>query len=76
MMKALLLGLALLIGGPVMSAPKYVIQWRDQFSNYMNSQTQQGRTSAYRTAETKARQTGKVYRIVDGEANLVNLFHP
>ena len=31
MMKALLLALALLIGGPVKSAPKYVIQWRDQF---------------------------------------------
>ena len=76
MMKALLLRLALLIGGPVMSAPQYVIQWRDQFSNYMNSQTQQGRTSAYRTAETKARQTGKVYRIVDGEGNLVDLFCP
>ena len=47
MMKALLLRLALLIGGPVMSAPKYVIQWRDQFGNYRNSHTQHGRTSAY-----------------------------
>ena len=46
MMKALLLGLALLIGGPVMSAPKYVIQWRDQFGNYRNYQTQHGRTSS------------------------------
>ena len=24
-----------------MSAPKYVIQWRDQFGNYRNYQTQQ-----------------------------------
>ena len=25
---------------PVMAAPKYVIQWRDQFGNYRNYQTQ------------------------------------
>lgn len=61
---------------PAMSAPKFVIQYRDQFGNYRNYQTQHGRTSAYRTAETKARQTGKVYRIVDGDGNLVDLFYP
>ena len=74
-MKALLLSL-LLLPLPAMSAPKYVIQWRDQFGNYRNYQTQHGRSSAYRTAETKARQTGKVYRIVDGDGNLVDLFYP
>ena len=74
-MKALLLSL-LLLPLPAMPAPKYVIQWRDQFGNYRNYQTQHGRTSAYRTAETKARQTGKVYRIVDGDGNLVDLFYP
>ena len=74
-MRALLLFL-LLFQLPAMSAPKYVIQWRDQFGNYRNYQTQHGRSSAYRTAETKARQTGKVYRIVDGDGNLVDLFYP
>ena len=74
-MKRLLLSL-LFLSLPAMAAPKYVIQWRDQFGNYRNYQTQHGRTSAYRTAETKARQTGKVYRIVDGDGNLVDLFHP
>ena len=59
-----------------MSAPKYVIQWCDQFGNYRNYQTQHVRTSAYRTAETKARPTRKVYRIVDGEGTLGDLFHP
>ena len=59
-----------------MAAPKYVIQWRDQFGNYRNYQTQHGRTSAYRTAKTKARQTGKVYWIVDGDGNLIDLFYP
>ena len=61
---------------PAMAAPKYVIQWRDQFGNYRNYQTQHGRTSAYKTAETKSRQTGKVYRIVDEEGNLMDLFYP
>ena len=74
-MKRLLLSL-LFLSLPVMAAPKYVIQWRDQFGNYRNYQTQHGRTSAYRTAETKARQTGKVYRIVDGDGNLGDLFYP
>ena len=74
-MKRLLLSL-LFLSLPAMAAPKYVIQWRDQFGNYRKYQTQHGRTSAYRTAETKARQTGKVYRIVDGDGNLVDLFYP
>ena len=52
-MKRLLLSL-LFLSLPVMAAPKYVIQWRDQFGNYRNYQTQHGRVSAYKTAETKA----------------------
>jgi hypothetical protein len=50
--------------------------FHEQLGNFMTYQTQHGRTSAYRTAETKARQTGKVYRIVDGDGNLVDLFYP
>ena len=74
-MKRLLLSL-LFLSLPVMAAPKYVIQLRNQFGQYQNYQTQYGRTSAYKTAETKAKQTGKVYRIVDGDGNLVDLFYP
>ena len=72
-MKSLLLAV-LFLPLPVMSAPKFVIQYRDQFGNYRNYQTQHGRTSAYRTAETKARQTGKVYRIVDGDGYFCLLY--
>ena len=39
-MKRLLLSL-LFLSLPAMAAPKYVIQWRDQFGNYRNYQTQQ-----------------------------------
>ena len=59
-----------------MAQTKYIIQWRDQFGKYHNYQTQYGRTSAYRTAEQRARNTDKVYRIVDGDGNLVDLFYP
>lgn len=74
MLKPLLLLLFLPL--PLMAQNKFVIQWRDQFGNYRNYQTQHGRTSAYRTAETRTRNTGKVHRIVDGDGNLVDLFYP
>lgn len=60
----------------VMAQIKYVIQWRDQFGNYHNYQTQYGKTSAYRTAEQRSRNTDKVYRIIDGDGKLVDLFFP
>jgi len=65
----------LLLPLPVMSAPKYVIQHRVQFGNDRNYQTQYGMTSAYRTSRIKVWQTGKVYRIVDGDRHLVDLFY-
>ena len=71
-----LLLLLLFLPLPLMAQTKFVIQWRDQFGNYRNYQTQHGRTSAYRTAETRTRNTGKVHRIVDGDGNLVDLFYP
>ena len=55
---------------------KFVIQWRNQFGVYQHYQTQHGRTSAYRTAELRARQTKKVHRIVDEDGCLVDLFYP
>ena len=60
----------------VMAQTKYIIQWRDQFGNYHNYQTQYGRTSAYRTAEEHSRNTDKVCRIIDGDGKLVDLFFP
>lgn len=55
---------------------KFVIQYQDQFFKWRNYQTQNGQTSAYRTAETRARQTGKKHRIVDGDGRLIDLFLP
>ena len=55
---------------------KFVIQYQDIFFKWHNYQTQHGQSSAYKTAETRAKQTGKKHRIVDGDGNLVDLFFP
>ena len=68
----LLLSLAL----PVMAAPKYKIQVRNQFDGWQQYQTVHHLPSAARTAQTKATQSGKQYRIVDEDGNLIDLFYP
>ena len=68
----LLLSLAL----PVMAAPKYKIQVRNQFGGWQQYQTVHHLPSAARTAQTKATQSGKQYRIVDEDGNLMDLFYP
>jgi hypothetical protein len=55
---------------------KFVIQYQDQFFKWRNYQTQHGQTSASRTAEMRARQTGTKHRIVDGDGRLIDLFFP
>ena len=74
-MRFLLIVLSLL-SLPVVAATEYVIQWRDEFGKYHNYETQYRRTSAIRTAEQRARYTDKVYRIIDGDGNLIDLFFP
>ena len=68
----LLLSLAL----PVMAAPKYRIQVRNQFGGWQQYQTVHQLPSASRTGQTKASQSGKQYRIVDEDGNFIDLFYP
>ena len=68
--------LCLLIASPVMAAPKYKIQVRNQFGGWQQYQTVHHLPSASRTAQTKATQSGKQYRIVDEDGGLVDLFYP
>jgi len=68
----LILSLAL----PVMAAPKYRIQVRNQFGGWQQYQTVHQLPSASRTGQTKASQSGKQYRIVDEDGNLIDLFYP
>ena len=74
-MKRLLI-LCLLLQLPAMAAPKYKIQVRNQFGGWQQYQTVYHLPSASRTAQTKATQSGKQYRIVDEDGNLMDLFYP
>ena len=67
----LLLSLAI----PVMAAPKYKIQVRNQFGGWQQYQTVHHLPSASRMAQTKASQSGKQYRIIDENGNLMDLFY-
>ena len=70
-----LLPLLLSLSLPVMAAPKYKIQVRNQFGGWQQHQTIHHLPSAAKTAQTKATQSGKQYRIVDEDGNLMGLFY-
>ena len=72
----ILLVLFLLIASPVIAAPKYRIQVRNQFGGWQQFQTVHHLTSASRSAQTKATQSGKQYRIIDEDGNHMDLFYP
>ena len=65
--------LLLLLALPVMASPKYKIQVRNQFGGWQQYQTVHHLPSASRTAQSKASQSGKQYRIVDEDGNHLNL---
>ena len=75
-MKRLLLLTLLLLSVPSMAAPKYRIQVRNQFGGWQQYQTVHHLPSASRTGQTRASQSGKQYRIVDEDGNLIDLFYP
>ena len=74
-MKALLLSL-LLLQLPVMAAPKYRIQVRNQFGGWQQYTTVHHLPSASRSAQKRAERTGKQHRIIDEDGNLVDLLYP
>ena len=52
------------------------IEYQDQFGCWQHYQTQYHQTSAYRTAQQRARSTGKRYRLVDDQGRLLDLIDP
>ena len=64
------------LASPAMAAPKYKIQVRNQFGGWQQYQTVHHLPSASRTAQDKASQSGKQYRIVDEDGNLMDVFYP
>ena len=55
---------------------RIVIQWQDQFGRWQRCQEKHNQADAYRTAEARARSTGKRHRLVDGDGHLLDLVEP
>ena len=77
LMRFLLLPLLLLhLTTPALAQMKFVLQYQDQFGKWHRYQEKHDEGDAYRTAKTRARATGKRFRIVDGEGNLIDRVTP
>ena len=77
LMRFLLLPLLLLsLSAPALAQMKFVLQYQDQFGKWHRYQEKHNEGDAYRTAKARAKATGKRFRIVDGNGNLVDLVSP
>lgn len=52
------------------------IEWQDQFGRWHHYQTMHNEANAFRTAQSRARSTGKRYRLVDGDGRLLDILEP
>ena len=68
--------LLLLLTAPALAQMKFVLQYQDQFGKWHRYQEKHNEGDAYRTAKARANATGKRFRIVDGNGNLVDLVTP
>lgn len=55
---------------------RIVIQWRDQFGRWQRFQEKHNPADAFRTAQARARSTGKRHRFVDEDGRLLDLIEP
>ena len=61
---------------PAVAQMKFVLQYQDQFGKWHRYQEKHNEGDAYRTAKARAKATGKRFRIVDGNGNLIDLVFP
>jgi hypothetical protein len=52
------------------------IEYQDQFGRWHHYQTMHNEANAFRTAQSRARSTGKRYRLVDGDGRLLDILEP
>jgi hypothetical protein len=77
LMRFLLLPLLLLsLSATALAQMKFVLQYQDQFGSWKRWGEKHNEGDAYRTAKARAKATGKRFRIVDGNGNLVDLVTP
>ena len=55
---------------------RFIIQWQDQFGRWQRYGEQHHEASAFRTAQARARSTGKRHRLVDSQGNLLDILEP
>ena len=76
-MRFLLLPLLLLpLTAPALAQMKFVLKYQDQFGKWHRYQEMHNQGDAYRTAKARAKATGKRFRIVDSNGNLIDLVTP
>lgn len=52
------------------------IEWQDQVGRWQHFQTMHNEANAFRTAQSRARSTGKRHRLVDANGQLLDLVEP
>lgn len=52
---------------------RIIIEWQDQFGRWQRFQEKHNAADAYRTAQWRAKSTGKRHRLVDGDGRLLDL---
>lgn len=55
---------------------RIIIQWQDQFGRWHRFQEMHHQADAWRTAQARARSTGKRHRLVDEQGQLLDLLEP
>ena len=62
--------------GDIVPMTRIVIQWQDQFGRWQRFQEKHNQADAFRTAQARARSTGKRHRLVDAAGQLLDLLEP
>jgi len=55
---------------------RVTIEWQDQFGRWQRFQGKHNQADAFRTAQARARSTGKRHRLVDERGQLLDLLEP
>lgn len=56
--------------------PRFEIEYQDQFGRWHHYQTKNNEADAYRTAKSRAQDTGKRHRLSDEHGSLLDLIEP
>ena len=56
--------------------PRIGIEYQDQFGRWQHFQTKHNEADAFRTAQSRARSTGKRHRLVDEDGRLLDVLEP